>query len=348
MRTGERRGAATPGRPRVPRPGRRSPLVLAGDIGGSKTNIGLFEMRRGRFVQTDHQRYPSASHADLDAILREFLRTRPVAVNAAGFGVAGPVFEGRCTATNLPWVVDARPLSRLVRAPVALMNDLEATAHAIPHLRAKELRTLNRGRAAAHGNLAIIAAGTGLGEAFVVRREGRFLVCASEGGHSSFSPRSEEEIRLLRILRKRYGHVSFERLLSGQGLTSIYDALGRTRNRRDRLLSPATPDRAAAISEAALQHRSPRAARALRLFATIYGSEAGNLALKYLATGGVYLGGGIAPRILPALAGGHFIRAFVDKGRFHKLLASVPVSVILDEGASLRGAASVALSLAGG
>ena len=329
----------------------RAPLLLAGDIGGTKTNLALFRAQAGRLALLDGARFASREHGGLEEILDAFLGTRRTRLSAVALGIAGPVIKGRSRATSLPWVVDSGRLSRRLRAPVALLNDLEATAHAIPELSKGRFLVLNAGRPVPGGNLALIAAGTGLGEAFVQRSGGRFLVGATEGGHCDYAPRNEEEIQLLRYLMGRFGHVSVERVLSGPGLVNVYEFFKMVQPGADPAMSRrlrGQGDKAAVISSAALEGVSPRAGRALRLFVSAYGAEAGNLALKSLATGGVYIGGGIAPKILPALRDGSFLDAFLDKGRFRGLLASIPIKVILDDQAALLGAASIARELASG
>jgi glucokinase len=250
---------------------------------------------------------------------------------------------------RLVGIVDAHSGDAACRRRIGV----EATAWAVPELDPRRLATLQTGRGTKDGNLALVAAGTGLGEALVVREEGRFLVVATEGGHTDYAPRTDEEIELFRHLRARFGgHVSVERLLSGPGLTNIDDFLasrepgGAGTAAAAPSLGEASRDRAAEIAASALDGTSPRAARALRLFAAAYGAEAGSLALRCLARGGVYLGGGIAPKILPALQDGVFLEAFRDKGRFRDLLGSIPVRVILDDRAALIGAARIARALA--
>jgi len=353
-----RAGAATKSAAaRRPGAGRavRARLLLAGDVGGTKTNLALFEARPRGVRLVEAERYPSQEHAGLAEIVRAFLAGRRATLAAAAFGIAGPVADRRSRVTNLPWVIDARPLSRRLGVPVALANDLAATAWAIPEIDRSRLATLQKGTlrkgaGTQDGSLALIAAGTGLGEAFVLREGGRFLVGATESGHADYAPHTDEEIDLLRFLRARFGHVSVERVLSGPGLANIDDYLASRGAGTATVPVPpgvaeTTPDRAAAISAAALDGTSERAAHALRLFVAAYGAEAGNLALRTFATGGVYLGGGIAPKILPALMNGGFLEAFTDKGRFRDLLASVPVHVILDDRAALLGAARIARSL---
>jgi glucokinase len=331
--------------PRAARPR----LLLAGDVGGTKTNISLFEARPRGVKLVEAVRYPSQEHTGLREIVEMFLAHRRAAIASAAFGIAGPVKDRRSRITNLPWVIDERALSRRLGVPVALVNDLAATAWALPEIDPRRMATLQEGSRVKEGNLALIAAGTGLGEAFVLRDDGSLRVGATEGGHADYAPRTDEEIDLYRFLRARFGHVSVERVLSGPGLVNIDDFLGS----REPGSGPAgdvagetSSDPAAAIAAAALSGRSARAAHALRLFVAAYGAEAGNLALKCFATGGVYLGGGIAPKILPALRQGGFLDAFLDKGRFRDLLASVPVRVILDDRAALLGAARIARTLA--
>lgn len=331
----------------------RARLLLAGDVGGTKTNLALFEARPRGVTLVEAERYPSQEHGGLAEIVRVFLAGRRAALAAAAFGIAGPVADRRSRVTNLPWVIDARPLTRRLGVPVALANDLAATAWAIPEIDRRRLATLQKGTlrkgtGPQDGSLALIAAGTGLGEAFVLREGGRFLVGATESGHADYAPRTDEEIDLLRFLRARFGHVSVERVLSGPGLVNIDDFLASRAPGTATVPSveaEAVPDRAAAISAAALDGSSERAAHALRLFVAAYGAEAGNLALRSFATGGVYLGGGIAPKILPALMSGGFLEAFTAKGRFRDLLGSLPVHVILDDRAALLGAARIARSL---
>ena len=358
-RTDRRRGrpAAAGSSVRTPRsrPARtlragRPRLLLAGDVGGTKTNIALYEAGARGVVLVDLERYPSHEHAGLGEMVDTFLGERRAKLAAAAFGIAGPVVDRRSHTTNLPWVIDARPLSRRMGVPVALVNDLAATAWSLPEVGPRRLATLQRGSPAKEGGLALIAAGTGLGEAFVLRDGGRFLVGASEGGHADYAPRTDEEIDLLRFLRTRFGRASVERVLSGPGLVNI-DAFLASREpgsgpAAENNVSEPSRDPAAEIAQAALGRRSARSVHALRLFVAAYGAEAGNLALKCLATGGVYLGGGIAPKILPALQEGVFLEAFLAKGRFRDLLVSVPVHVILDDHAALLGAARIARTLA--
>lgn len=318
-------------------------MILAGDIGGTNTRLALFETPGGSGVSPEkglgrqalvvEERFPSREHATLDEIVRAFVAKHGARVEAACFGIAGPVKGGRSETTNLPWVVDARRLAgELGTERVGLVNDLEANAHGIAELAPADFHVLNAGAAGAAGNAAVISAGTGLGEAGLAWDGARHHPFASEGGHADFAPRGDLEIELWRFLTKefRLSHVSWERVLSGPGLVNIHRFLG------------GALDSAAAISAAAAAGRDRAAVQALDLFVSIYGAEAGNLALKVMATGGVFVGGGIAPKILPKLAEGGFVEAFVAKGRMRGLLEAIPVRVVLNDRAALLGAARVA------
>lgn len=321
-------------------------MILAGDIGGTKTNLGLFESRDGDATLVRQRSFPSTDYPGLGEILKEFLARETAGIANACFGVAGPVAEGRCEATNLPWVVDVRSLQRaLDLKSVGLINDLEAMAYGIQTLPSNTFAVLNAGHLQPQGNIAVIAAGTGLGEAMLLWDGQRHRAIASEGGHADFAPRNALELELCRFLLHLSDHVSYERVLSGPGLANIYRFLKETGRGeepnwlRDQL---ATGDAGAVISENALSGRSKLCAKALDLFVSIYGAEAGNLALKCVATGGVYLGGGIAPKILQKLQDSAFMKAFTGKGRLSTLLSRIPVRVILEENVALYGAAHYA------
>lgn len=320
----------------------RTRTILAGDVGGTKTNLGLFEAGPPpRLVRLET--LSSRAFETFEDMLAAFLPAGGPAVAAAAFGIAGPVRGGVADPTNLAWIVDAARLAaRLGLATVTLLNDLEATAWALGALGADGAAVLLEGAPGATGNQAIIAAGTGLGEAMLLREAGRSTPIASEAGHADFAPHTDLEVELLRHLRKRFGRVSFERVLSGPGLLNVYEFLRDSGGGEEpRWLSEALAqgDPAAAISRAAQEGRSETCVRALDLFAGAYGAEAGNLALRALATGGVFLGGGIAPKILPWLRGESFRRGFLDKGRLSGIVEATPVKVILDEKAALAGAA---------
>lgn len=326
-------------------------MILAADVGGTKTVIGLFEKAGGRLRVVRDDTFPSHSYDSLNAILNRFLNAESRAsLLAACFGVAGPIIEGRSRTTNLPWELDERALADTLQIPhVTLLNDLEATAYGVLHLEPGDLCTLQPGHPR-KGNIAVISAGTGLGQAILYWDGGRYHSLATEGGHADFAPRNNLEIELLRYLQRTFDHVSYERLLSGPGLFNIYRFLRERADASepDRLRTRiAEEDPGAVISEVGLAGDDPLCRQALDLFVSVYGAEAGNLALKAFAVGGVYLGGGIAPKILPKLQDGTFTRAFTDKGRFTELLRSIEVKVALNPRAPLLGAAYYALRFAG-
>jgi glucokinase len=324
-------------------------VILAGDAGGTKTLLALFEPGDGAPVLVREATVPSREFDSLEAIVERFLAAGPRGdITAACVGIAGPVVDGRSVTPNLPWVVDEGRLAVTIPAPrVRLLNDLEATAHGVWALGEDELVSLQSG-ALRRGNLAVIAAGTGLGEAIVVIDGGRRTVIATEGGHADFGPRGELEEDLLRHLRKEFGRVSCERVLSGPGLMNVYRFLRDTGVARE---SPHTAeliaagDPAAVVSELGMDGADRLCAMALGVFVSVYGAEAGNLALKALALGGVIVAGGIAPRMLPALRAGSFVAAFRDKGRLSSLMETIPVLVVLNPKTALLGAARVAALL---
>jgi glucokinase len=320
-------------------------VILAGDVGGTKTTLALFD-DEGRLVRD--VTVASRDVASLEAAIIGFLGDPPPRLTALAIGVAGPIIDGRGTATNLPWEVDERTLAAMLRVErVRLVNDLEAAAHGMFALRDDELVPLQRGMPR-HGVVAVIAAGTGLGEALVVSEGRRPTVIASEGGHADFAPRTELEDDLLRYLRKEFGRVSYERVLSGPGLHNLYRFLRDSGFARE---APAVAealrggDPGTVVTEHALAGADVLCVKALAMFVSIYGAEAGNLALKSLATGGVIVGGGIAPRILPLLHTGDFVAAFRDKGRLTPLMETIPVRVALNTRAPLLGAARLAAAL---
>lgn len=320
-------------------------MILAGDVGGTKTHLALFDPGPPlRLVRLET--YRTGAFASLEEMLGAFLHDRDVPLAAAALGVAGPVIGGAAALPNVTWDVDARRTAMRVGLPaVTLLNDLEASAWAIEALGSADAATVLAGVPDATGNQAVIAAGTGLGEAVLLRADGRRFAIATEAGHADFAPRSDLEIELLRWLRARFGRVSWERVLSGPGLVNVHAFLTET-GRGGEPSSVAQAIRegggAAEISAAALEGRSERCALALDVFTAVYGAEAGNLTLRAIATGGVFLGGGIAPKILPWLERELFRRAFLDKGRLSPLVAATPVKVILDERATLIGAARCA------
>jgi glucokinase len=301
--------------------------------------------RRCRVLR--HERYPSGEHAGLEEIVGLFLADESSRPAAAGFGVAGPVRGGRTKITNLPWRLDEAALARRSRIRrVRLVNDFVANALGLRFLGGKQLATLSRGRRDAAGPVALLGAGTGLGEATILRSRGDETVVPSEGGHVDFGPRTALEDRLASFLRARFGRTTRERILSGSGLALVYEFLGRDGAARSSATAAAeidaAEDRAAVISRLGLERRDDLCRAALELFVEIYGSEAGNLALQYRATGGVYVAGGIAPKILPAMRDGAFLRAFREKPPMTDLLAGIPVRVVLDPNLGLYGAAAAA------
>jgi glucokinase len=320
-------------------------MLLAGDIGGTKTLLALFTPEAGPRHPVSEAEFHSASYPDLETIVREFLAPRRLTAEFACFDVAGPVVGGHAHLTNLPWAVSETSLATNLGLRQAwLLNDLKAIAHAVPHLEPAELHGINGGEPDPRGSIAVVAPGTGLGEAFLVWGEKALIACSSEGGHASFAPNDEQQAELRRYLAKRYGHVSCERVCSGPGIANIYDFLRDARPD----LEPASfaaelaraADRTPLISRAALEDPAgvPLAAETLKIFVSILGAEAGNLALKVLATGGVFLAGGIPAHVLPLLTDGRFMRAFTDKGRMSDLLSALPVHVVTAR-AALLGAA---------
>lgn len=318
-------------------------MILAGDVGGTSTRLAFFTVENGRLNLVVEKDYPSRTHQGLNEIAHEFVAHHRLAIEYACFGVAGPVQHGRVETPNLPWVVDQETISRELRIEsVWLINDLLANTYGILELEEKDFAMLSAGPPNAVGNAAVISAGTGLGEAGAYWDGKRYHPFACEGGHADFAPRNELEIDLLRYLLKRFGHASWERVVSGPGLQNIFDFLRDTGHGEAPawlLAEMEAKDPSAVISQAALEGRSELCVQALDLFISCFAAEAGNLALKFLATGGVFIGGGIAPKIIQRLRGQTFIEAFTDKGRFKHLLEAIPVRVILNDKTALLGAA---------
>ena len=323
-------------------------MLLAGDVGGTNTRLGLFERGADRPEQIAVGIFPTLEYSDLTNIIAEFARdiaARGVRLEAACLGVAGPVIGESAELTNVPWRIDARRIAQAFDiSRIQLLNDLQAMAHAVPVLAPSEVHVLQAGRSSPTGNMALIAAGTGLGEAILHRVNGRFVPVPSEAGHADFAARTEREIDLLRSLIHRYGHAEVEHVVSGAGLVNLHRIVHR--ERCDAVGDLHSPDAPAEISTAALAKSCRGCVETLNMFVEAYGAEAGNLALRSTALAGVYVGGGIAPKILPALDDGRFVHAFSDKmPLFRKLLASVPVKVILNAEAGLLGAAVHAAAL---
>ena len=321
-------------------------MILVGDIGGTKASLALVDAASPLVVQ-HAATLASRDHASAAELIRSYADEHRGRIQAACFGVPGPVIGDAAKATNLPWTIRRADIERGLGVPVRLLNDLEAFAWGIALLPADRFAVLQEGAPDARGNAALIAAGTGLGEGGMFWDGTRHVPFASEGGHADFAPRTPREIRLLEFLAKRYGHVSWERAVSGPGLVNIFEFLREVEGMAvPKALAEALerePEHdPALVSTAALAERATIAVEALDVFTRLYGAEAGNLALKLMATGGVYLTGGIAPKILPKLQDGTFIAAFVDKGRFRPLLEGIPVRVVLDTSTALYGAARYA------
>ena len=319
-------------------------MILAGDIGGTKTYLALFDKSANRLeniVRFENQNFP-----DFDSILEEYFKDnqqRPVNVC---LGVAGPIVNGSCDLTNIDWRIEAGRLEKEFDT-VFLINDLVATACAVPFLEDEDIAILQPGITSNEGRIGVVAAGTGLGEAFLIPAgENKYFVLDSEGGHADFSPRNKLETELLFYLKRKFSRISIERVVSGSGLIHIFEfvkerfSISDSENWEKGLSKEKL---ASEIINRAVQNQSQVCEKTLFLFAELYGALAGNLALQFLAKGGVYLGGGIAPKILPFLTNGKFIEAFLSKNRFENLLAEIPVKVILNEKAALLGAARYAL-----
>jgi glucokinase len=318
-------------------------VILAGDIGGTHSRMALFQEERGQLRMLDEKTYFSQEHQSLLEIVNLFLRDCAQPVDTCCLGIAGPVLRGRALATNLPWIADAEEISRqLGMECVWLINDLEAHATGVPDLSETDLVGVNSAKPR-EGNAALIAAGTGLGEAGMYWDGTRHRAFAGEGGHAEWAPQSELEIALHQYLRRKFGHVSSERVLSGPGLRNIYDFLRDAQLEtepdwlRDELAQ--SVDAPALISQRGLDASVPICERALDIFVAVYGAEAGNLALRMLATAGIFLSGGIAGKILPKLCTPLFRDAFADKGRMKPLLETIPVKVITNARVGLIGAA---------
>jgi glucokinase len=325
-------------------------MILAGDIGGTNARLAYFQPVKGQLHLISERTFPSREYSEFGEIVSEFLENASPRPEIACFGIAGPVHNGRVEVSNLPWVIEQSQLAKQIRLPTTLLiNDLEANAWSIGALSAQDLITLNR-VVPCNGNQAVIAPGTGLGEAGLYWNGSRHEIFACEGGHADFAPQGDLQIELLRFLAAKFGHVSYERVLSGPGLVNVYEFL----REKDAAQEPegfaahlSRADAAAVISRAAMDGSNPVAAQALDLWVSVYGAEAGNLALKTMALGGIFLGGGISPKILPRLTGPAFMNAFLNKGRLRPLLEGITVQVITNDKAGLLGAARCAVTTAG-
>jgi glucokinase len=336
-------------------------MILAGDIGGTSTRLALFDVKNGQLSPLVESKYHSREHLGLDEIVKTFVAAQPcdgrkLPIEHAAFGIAGVVREGQVHTVNLPWVVSAAQLAKELKLnEVHLLNDLEANAHGIPALGPNDLVTLNAGKPDPQGNAAIISAGTGLGEAGIYFDGEQLHPFACEGGHTDFGPQDQLETELLLHLKEKFaqdsdGHVSYERVVSGPGLRNIYEFLrdtGRGKETPEITAAMQSGDPAAVISKAALAGSCALCVQAMDVFVSIYGAEAGNLALKMMATRGICIGGGIAPRIISTLKEPRFREAFCAKGRHRPLLEMIPVQVIMNDQTALRGAARFAAVRAG-
>jgi glucokinase len=329
-------------------------MLLAGDIGGTKTVLAVFSPEAGAHAPLAEATFPSGRYGRLEAIIREFLAQVTFPIDRACFGVAGPVVAGTAHVTNLPWLMSETSLKATFGWSAArLLNDLESIAYAIPILEPDDLHTLNTGKLVQHGNIAVIAPGTGLGEAFMTWEGSRYRAHASEGGHASFAPSSELEDGLLDYMRLQlgHGHVSYERVCSGLGIPNIYQYLKHSGYAEEpawlaeALAVAAVPTPVIMDSALGISQTCALTAATLKTFVSILGSEAGNLALKVLSTGGIYVGGGIPPRLRATFDDPAFLEAFRRKGRFRELLTQMPVHVILNPKTAVLGAASYGLTL---
>ncbi|MFN0206099.1 MAG: glucokinase [Planctomycetota bacterium] len=336
-------------------------LVLAGDVGGTKTNLALYnwDLGRGAGLPASErltppkalaiERFSSQDAPGLVEIASAFCKKNSAKPDVACFGIAGPIVNNHVKAPNIPWEVDAAETqTKLNLQSVALINDLEAAAYGVCCLGPDQLVTLQKGDGQREANIGVIAAGTGLGEASLVTVSGRRIALPSEGGHADFAPADEEQLGLFKFISEGHEHVSYERILAGPGIVRCYDYLRRgaapeTANVSKRFAE--TNDRAAVVSALALEGADPVAIAALQLFARIYGAEAGNIALRTLCYGGVFVAGGIAPKILPFMTGGDFIKRFLAKGRMARLMPRFPVHVVLEQYTPLLGAAAFGATL---
>jgi glucokinase len=321
-------------------------MILAGDIGGTNARLAYFQPQNGRFQLISERVFPSRDHRGLGEIVKQFLDESGTRPEAACFGIAGPVRNGRVETSNLPWVIEQSVLANQIHlAATLLINDLEASAWGIGALGMEDLVTLNPGAGSVAGNQAVVAPGTGLGEAGLFWDGTRHHVFACEGGHTDFAARGELQAELLRFLVTKFGHVSYERILSGPGLVNVYEFLcasGCGKESAELSAAMGAGDPAAAISQAALSGKDSLAGKALDLWIAVYGAETSNLGLKIMSTGGLFLAGGISPKILPKLQGSLFMEAFLDKGRMRPLVEAMPVHVVTNEKAGLLGAARCA------
>jgi glucokinase len=322
-------------------------MILAGDIGGTKTYLALFDANNNRLAKISETRFENRNFSDLDSIIEEFLKGENEKPEVVCLGVAGPIIDGNCDLTNLDWRIETGRLEKQFDKAY-LINDLVAMACAVPCLEEKDVAVLQSGLQVKEGRISVVAAGTGLGQAFLIPTDSeKYYAVDSEGGHADFAPRNKLETELLFFLQKKFARVSVERIVSGPGLIHIFDFVkekfysGGSEDWQENLQNE---ERAAEIIRCAVEKKSEICEKTLSLFVELYGALAGNLALQFLAKGGVYLGGGIVPRILPLLEQGSFMQAFLEKGRFKSFLTDTPVKVILNDRSALLGAAQYAFT----
>jgi glucokinase len=323
-------------------------MILAGEIGATRVRLAAFETEGSRLQSVVEKNYASQEHAGLAELLADFIKTEGIGVHSACFGAAGPVRNGRSKISNLTWIIDSRELAKQLKLnTVGLINDLEAYAYGVDALESKDFVTLSEGSEDAEGNRAVISAKTGLGMAGLYWDGFRHHPFACEGGHADFAPRGELQMELLAYLQKKYGRISCERILSGPGIKNIYEFLRDSRRAEEpdwlREQLNAAPDPPALISKTALEGKAAICDQALSIFVEVFGAQTGNCALNFMSTGGIFIGGSIAAKILPKMKDPVFMQSFLDKGRMEALLKDVPVKIVLNDDAGIMGAARYTL-----
>ena len=323
-------------------------MILAGEIGATRTRLAAFETEGNRLQCVVEKTFMSQQHDGLSGILADFIKTEGIPVHSACLGVAGPVRAGRSKISNLPWVIDAREVAKQLKLNlVGLLNDLEAYAYGIDGLESKDFITLSEGAEEAEGNRAIISAKTGLGIAGLYWDGFRHHPFACEGGHSDFAPRNDLQMELLAYLQKKYGRISCERILSGPGIRNIYDFLRDAHKAEEpewlRTAMSAAPDPPALISQMALEGKAPICNQALSIFVSVFGAETGNCALNFMSTGGIFIGGSIAAKIVSKMKAPVFLESFLDKGRMETILKDMPVKIVANDDSGMIGAARYTL-----
>src|SRR6266853_3775339 len=323
-------------------------MILAGEIGATRTRLAAFDTEGNRLQCVVEKNYVSQQHDGLSGILADFIKTEGIPVHSACLGVAGPVRAGRSKISNLPWVIDAKEVATQLRlASVGLLNDLEAYAYGIDGLESKDFITLSEGAEEAEGNRAVISAKTGLGVAGLYWDGFRHHPFACEGGHADFAPRDDLQMELLSYLQKKYGRISCERILSGPGIKNIYDFLRDEHKAEEpewlRAQVGAAPDAPALISKTALEGKAAICDQTLSIFVSVFGAETGNCALNFMSTGGIFIGGSIAAKIVPKMKDPLFLESFLDKGRMGTILKDMPVKIIVNDDSGMIGAARYTL-----